>query len=195
VKRWFSLFLTLAAFGNAPAQQMQVDYPEVKLPDGRSLAHARVTSFDGETFLIEHRTGIAHVAWTNMPADWQSKFPHDPERASKNAALKLEKVQAQLSEQADRERLARLTLASQPNPPPASSITPETQLARPNRDNLPDDLKVGITTQHAARFLGRPRKIEGDEWFYPRFSLVMRDGKVAFIRPRARQVPTASDPR
>jgi hypothetical protein len=193
MKKWLLMFFVLAALANATAQQLQVDYPEVKLLDGRSLLHARVTGFDGETFLVEHRTGIAHVAWAKMPAEWQAKFPHDPERASKSTAVKLEKIQTQVAKQAEKDRIEKMTAAARLNPPITPPANPEMQPPNQNRDNMPDDLKVGLTTQRTARVLGRPRKIVGDEWFYLRFSLIMRDGKVESIHRLPGKVLSTGD--
>ena len=60
------------------AQQLNADYPEIRLADGRVLSEACVSTFNKKnlTFCIGHRHGIeTAVPWGAIPVVWQSAFP------------------------------------------------------------------------------------------------------------------------
>jgi hypothetical protein len=63
---------------------------EIALPDGRVLHRARLSKFYGVEFVIEHDGGMAHIPWAQMPAEWQAKYPLDPDRATKAAKIEQE---------------------------------------------------------------------------------------------------------
>jgi hypothetical protein len=75
------------------AQKLNVDYPEIRLMDGRILSEASVSSFDKKnlTFCVSHRHGIeGAVPWGAMPTVWQTAFPlegADVQRGAEQIAM------------------------------------------------------------------------------------------------------------
>ena len=70
------------------AQQLNADYPEIRLADGRVLSEACVSTFNKRnlTFCIGHRHGIeTAVPWGAMPVVWQSAFPLEGADAQRGA--------------------------------------------------------------------------------------------------------------
>lgn len=176
--------LLLTLFGliviDLKAQELRVEYPEIRLTDKRILTHARVESFNGLAFCIVHDAGIeAFVRWEIMPAPWKSAFPQDPQ-----LALKL----------ADK---ARTNEAKSPLPPidlkkrtgdyrkpQQSEIADKRQAIPPvkptkktwKRDELTALLQPGMKKDEVIRTIGKPDQTEQgpkgrDEWYYSEISM------------------------
>lgn len=166
-------FLFLAALRIATAQDLNVDYPRIELPDGRSLIQARVTQFDGVTFSIEHRAGIAHIAWSEMPAEWQARFRNDPDAAKRIALLRetkadLDKIQKRAEAQADEARAHLAEIATK----------------TPSREPV-----IGMEESAVAELWGWPRRRtvnkDGEHlretWHYKAATLYFTDARLARI--------------
>jgi hypothetical protein len=182
-----TLFPILLAFCAAAtvldAQQLRIEYGEIRLSDKRVFTHATVASFNGLGFCIAHDSGIeAFVRWELMPSDWQKAFPRDPEKAV---------------EIADR---ARAEEAKSPPPPidlkkrtgnpmqkPVAARTNEasqTKKARKTwtREELRKSLPHGTTKGEVLRLLGKPDINDeghrgGDVWSYNEISVDPVSGK------------------
>lgn|GEM_PF-4925764 len=177
--------LLLAAFcasaTTLKAQELRVEYPEIRLADKRVLVHAKVASFSGLTFCIEHDGGIeGFVRWEIMPAVWKSAFPRDPQRA-----LKL----------ADNAR----AIEAKTSPPPPIDLKKRTGDSRKSqqvaiaqvksakktwkRDELTGLLQPGMKKDEILRAIGKPDQTgEGlkgrDEWYYREISIDPVSGNV-----------------
>ncbi|MFZ3375643.1 MAG: hypothetical protein WA183_08825 [Chthoniobacterales bacterium] len=73
----FAYFL-LAGLASAATNEQ-----DISLSNGRILHHARIATFSDGEFVIEHDSGIAHVARTEMPAAIRAQYPLDSKQGRK----------------------------------------------------------------------------------------------------------------
>ena len=80
MKKRICVFAYFLLAGLAAAATNEQDIP---LNNGRILHHARIANFSDGEFVIEHDSGIAHVAWTEMPAAIRARYPLDSKQGRK----------------------------------------------------------------------------------------------------------------
>src|ERR1700693_3380541 len=80
MKKRICVFAYFLLAGLAAAATNEQD---ISLNNGRILHHARIATFSDGEFVIEHDSGIAHVAWTEMPAAVRAQYPLDSKQGRK----------------------------------------------------------------------------------------------------------------
>jgi hypothetical protein len=80
MKKRICVFAYFLLAGLAAAATNEQD---ISLNNGRILHHARIANFSDGEFVIEHDSGIAHVAWTEMPAALRAQYPLDSKQGRK----------------------------------------------------------------------------------------------------------------
>jgi len=113
-----SLLFVLSVFTATSLQAV-----DIRTNDGTIYKGAKITSHTPADVTIVHQSGVAHVAFSNLPVNVQKQFGYDAEKAARYLAAEAE-VAKQRPQQTP--RIAESTAAQSPVTPLTTATPPET---------------------------------------------------------------------